>query len=484
MSNDISQISAAVERIRHSFLAYCIWRKPDILIGRHHRIIADALERVQRGELKRLCISLHPRAGKSLLVSELFPQWFMGLRPEAQLIAVSYASALAQQFGGKVRQAMTDPEYVKVFPGAQPWGRSRAGAQWTTRANGVYKSVGVGGAITGFGGDLILVDDVVKSKATAMSPTYQAMLREFFGATLYTRLMPGGAMILMMTRWHKDDMIGYVLREFADAGWEYINIPALAVEDNDLLGRMQGEAMWPEFFDEKALADIRKTLPEDDWQALYQGSPTGAGGLLIEAEDFGFYRQSELPPLRYVYSTWDTASSTRNSADFSAGFVLGLPLDLSDKSIYVLDRFKGRVDFNDLQSEFIAMAARNRCNINLVEYASSGIQLVQSLDRLTKLPIKPVIVGSDLYARVSAVLPVLKQRPAHIKLPLECKWTDDVITEHCDFPKGSHDDQISSLVQGVHFAMVNFGLWSPRENGNLGGSGIRLFRARPQFKFD
>lgn len=253
-------------KIPHFLLAF----KPDYIMSNVHRYLSDLIEdRLSRGNA-RLCISLPPRHGKSELVSRVMPLWLYSKTPKAQVIQVSYGANLSSDFGSEVRSAMSSPLYTSYFPDSAPTGDGESGAQWQTKSKGTYKGVGIGGSITGFGADVIIIDDIVKNRQTAHSPAFKRQIREGFGPTLFTRLLPGGSIIVLNTRWTGDDLIGMLTQELG--GWEYINLKAIA-EDDDPLGRNPGEALFPEMYPLDSLMERKRTMATYDWLCLYQGTP-------------------------------------------------------------------------------------------------------------------------------------------------------------------------------------------------------------------
>lgn len=253
-------------KISHFLLAF----KPEYILSDVHRYLSDLIEdRLIKGNA-RLCISLPPRHGKSELVSRVMPLWLYSRNPKAQVIQVSYGANLSSDFGSEVRASMSNPLYTYYFPDSAPTGDGESGAQWQTRSKGTYKGVGIGGSITGFGADVIIIDDIVKNRQTAHSPAFKRQIRDGFGPTLFTRLLPGGSVIVLNTRWTNDDLIGMLTQELE--GWEYINLKAIA-EDDDPLGRAPGEALFPEMYPIHSLLERKRTMAPYDWLCLYQGTP-------------------------------------------------------------------------------------------------------------------------------------------------------------------------------------------------------------------
>ena len=261
---------------RLSLGAFSIMCFPKFEVAPHHKLVFEKLQALEKGEIDRLIISMPPRHSKSLIVSELFPAWFLGRNPDRQVILSAYGSSLAQRFGGRVRNTLKTDLYKTIF-GNILSDDSQSKTEFETKSGGSLSAVGVGGAITGKGADLLLIDDPVKSRAEAESHLYRENTKDWYNADAYTRLMPNGRILLIGTRWHEDDLIGYLLREKQHENWEVVNLPAIA-EFTDELGRKAGEALWTERYPLSKLQDIRRSLPSRDWESLYQQKPLSAVG--------------------------------------------------------------------------------------------------------------------------------------------------------------------------------------------------------------
>jgi hypothetical protein len=283
----------------------------------HHEIIADALERVERGEIKRLMIFVPPRHGKSALASINFPAWYLGRNPTKEVITASYSSELAQDFGSKTRELVSDQIFSDIF-GVTLKQDEKAKAKWLTDQKGSYTSVGVGGAITGRGADILLIDDPFKNREEAESITIRNKVWDWYTSTAYTRLEKGGAVVLIMTRWNLDDLGGRLLKQMEEGGeaWEIIDFPAIANKDEK--NRKAGEALWPQKYDLEALENIKRTIGIYDWTALYQQSP-----VLTENQEFrpDWIRERTQEEVNRLntrnFLTIDTAISQRASADYT-----------------------------------------------------------------------------------------------------------------------------------------------------------------------
>jgi hypothetical protein len=250
---------------------------PRFELAHHHRQIIEQLEAIERGDISRLMIFLPPRHGKSLLGSQLFPAWYLGRHPDHSIIAASYGSELAVDFGRRVRNLVAAPVYGAIFPQAKMASDSASAHRFSLLSGGGYFALGAGGAITGRGANLLLIDDPTKSAADANSDAYRRSLHEWFVSTAYTRLQgDNAAIVIVATRWHMDDLPGWLLREHAEENWTVLSLPAFAETDEGW--RKEGDALWPKRFALKRLEQMRATVGGAAWASLYQQRPAAAEG--------------------------------------------------------------------------------------------------------------------------------------------------------------------------------------------------------------
>lgn len=326
---------------RRSLLAFAEYTHPSWTTGEHHRRICDMLERVERGEVRRGMIFAPPRHTKSELASRRFPAWFLGRNPTKQIITATYAADFAVDFGADVRDIIRSQDCRNVFPGLALHPDRKAASRWRTTEGGIYIAAGVGGPITGRGAHLALIDDPVKNREDADSARKREKVWRWYNSTLYTRLMPDAALLLMMTRWHEDDLAGRLLKQ---GGWEVLELPAIANEDTD-----REAALWPEWFPLEELLEKRSKLPAREWSALYQQRPTTDQGAYCRRE--WFEQRYDTPPnhLR-IYMASDCAVKKAETDDESRGpdytehGVFGV--DPSDH-VYVLDWWYGRTESHE-----------------------------------------------------------------------------------------------------------------------------------------
>jgi predicted phage terminase large subunit-like protein len=300
----------AKREAQRSLLAFTSYTNPQYEAAGHHRLIADKLEAVERGEIDRLMIFMPPRHGKSELASKRFPAWCLGRNPKRQIIAASYNSDLANDFGRNVRNIVDEPEFRQVFPAVALATDSHAANRMNTNHGGAYVAAGVGTAVTGRGAHIALIDDPFKDREEADSERRRDLVWDWYRSTLFTRLMPGGAIVLIQTRWHEDDLAGRLLESEADQ-WEVLELPAI---DKD------GQALWPEWYDIAALERIKATIGAREWSALYQQQPQPDEGTFFQREWFPEW--DKLPPLN-IYGTSDYAV-TDSGGDYTVHRIWGV----------------------------------------------------------------------------------------------------------------------------------------------------------------
>jgi hypothetical protein len=288
-----STADAAIALARTNLACYCAIAYPKFELAHHHRLIIDKLEAIERGEIDRLMIFMPPRHGKSLIGSTLFPAWAMGRHPDWSVIASSYGAELATDFGRRVRNLVSDGLFQSIFPAAKLAGDSTAAHRFSLGKGGNYYAVGAGGPITGRGADLLLIDDPIKNREDANSESYRRNLHEWYESTAYTRLQPEGAIVLISTRWHLDDLAGWLLREHPEENWAVLTLPAIAEVDEGWRG--EGDALWEKKFPLKRLAQIREAVGGSTWAALYQQRPAAAEGAIFKREWWKYHTPATLP---------------------------------------------------------------------------------------------------------------------------------------------------------------------------------------------
>jgi len=328
----LSRQAAASELIarraaRLGLLEFTKFTNPAYEAAPHHRLIVDKLEAVERGEIKRLMICMPPRHGKSELASRRFPAFYVGRNADKQIIAASYNSDLANDFGREVRNIVDSPEFGVLFD-VQLAPDSKAANRWHTNEGGMYVAAGVGTAITGRGADVLLIDDPFKDRGEADSELRRQRVWDWYTSTAYTRLMPDGAIVVINTRWHDDDLSGRLLLEAESGGdkWDVLSLPA--IKDD--------KALWPEWYPIERLEQIRSVLPARDWNALYQQNPIPDDGDYFKAAWFGEYE--ELPDNLRMYGASDYAV-TDGDGDYTEHGIAGVD---ASNNLYIADWWRGQ----------------------------------------------------------------------------------------------------------------------------------------------
>ena len=407
----------------------------------HHERIISKLEAVERGEIKRLMILLPPRHGKSLITSSMFPAWFLGRHPEQHLIFATYGQELSDEFGRRVRNFVASPVHGAIFPSCRLSEYSTAAQRFNTTAGGGYIAVGRGGPITGRGADLLLIDDPLKDREEANSETVRKSLHEWYTFVAYTRLTRGGAIIVIQTRWHEDDLAGRLLREHANDGWHVLSLPAIAERDEGF--RNEGDALWPGIFPLEELNRIREAVGGAAWASLYQQRPAAAEGAIFKRTWWRSYLQP--PKFSQILQSWDTAFKKGADNCFSACTTWGL----AESGYYLLSVWRGRVEFPELRRVLIAQAEEWKPNAILIEDRASGQSLLQELKSATTLPVLAVKADSDKLSRAQAVTAIVEA--GKVYLPEEAPWLTDYIDELASFPTGLYDDQVDSTAQALNY---------------------------------
>jgi predicted phage terminase large subunit-like protein len=416
---------------------------PSFELAKHIELLVEKLEAVERGKIRRLLVAEPPRHGKSLLTCQLLPAWYLGRHPERSLICATYGQDLSDDFGRRVRNLLSDPLHQAIFPACRLSPDSTSLRRFDTTRGGSYYAVGRGGPITGRGADLLILDDTLKDREEARSETIRRNLHEWFSSVAFTRLTPNGAIVLIATRWHEDDLTGWLLREHAEEGWELLNLPAIA-EASDPLGRTEGEALWPSRYPLDALESIRRQIGGAAFASLYQGRPAAAEGCVFRRAWFRTFR--DLPTsIKRIVQSWDTAFKTGAENDFSVCTTWAF----TDSGYFLLSLWRGRVEFPELKRQVANQADQWKPHAILVEDKASGQSLIQELKLATNFPVLPIKVDSDKRARAEAVTPLFEA--GRVFLPESANWLNDLEDELTTFPVGAHDDIVDSITQALNY---------------------------------
>lgn len=439
---------------RKHLLPYVRYQNPSYQAGWVHKDICRRLERFSRqvAEQKspRLMLFMPPRHGKSLLASQNFPAWHLGNYPKHDIITASYSASLATDFSKKIRAQLQDKRYGQIFPKQGLDAENRNAEGWMTRAGGMFVPAGVGGPITGRGAHILTIDDPVKNREEAESATTRASIKDWYTSTAYTRLAPGGGILIILTRWHDDDLAGWLLEQEANGqgdSWEVIRYPAIATEDEAF--RQEGEPLHPDRYPIEALTRIKNAVGVRDWQALYQQDPVAEDGDFFKAPDFRYYTPAERPNLDdlTVYAAWDFAIGTKEHNDFTVGIVVGIDRALN---VWVLDMYRGRWGSLEIIDQMFACYDRWRPAIMGAERGQIEMALGPLINeqkrqrRKMAMRIEPLKPGKrDKQVRASPIRGLIEMHRVHF--PRSAPWFDDLVAEMLRFPNGKHDDQVDSL---------------------------------------
>lgn len=427
---------------RDSLLSFADYTHPRWQTGAHHKWICDALEEVERGDCKRLIISAPPRHTKSELASKRFPAWYMGRNPHHQLITATYSADLATDFGADVKDIVRSYEYKAVFPGIDIHPDRKAHSRWVITKGGIYIAAGVGGPITGRGANLAIIDDPIKNREDADSPRKRERVWRWFWSTLYTRLMPEGAIVLMMTRWHDDDLAARLLR---DGGWDLLEMPAIENEDTD-----DEIALWPEWYPIDVLNEKKASMPLREWSALYQQKPTVDTGSYCKRVWYE-PRYDEKPKYltTFIASDYAVKKSTGEEdegrgPDYTEHGVFGVMED-DGAHVYTLDWWYGRTTPEEWIDSLLDLAkiwkpSGYYSEGGVIRHAIEPLLRRRIMERSIWLPVTDstwMPSMADKEARGRSFQGRSSMGRWHFpKTP----WADRIVEQCVSFPGGSFDD--------------------------------------------
>ena len=435
-----------IERCQESFLYFVTQMWPGFISGKHHTIMANAFERVAAGTLKRLIINMPPRHTKSEFASYLLPSWFLGKYPEKKIIQTAHTAELAVGFGRKVRNLVQSENYHKVFD-TKLSSDSKAAGRWNTDKGGDYFAIGVGGAVTGKGADVLIIDDPhSEQEARQNNPAVFDGVYEWYTSGPRQRLQPGGAIIIVMTRWAKRDLTGQIIKNSEKGGvddWEIIEFPAILPS---------GTPLWPGFWSKIELEALKAELPTAKWEAQYQQNPTGNESAIIKRDMWRIWEGDTPPSCEYLIQSWDTAFEKNNRADYSACTTWGIfqhPDSMGNlkPNIIVLDSFKQRMEFPELKKRAFDTWKEWNPDTLIVEKKAAGAPLIYEL-RQMGIPLEEYTPskGSDKIARVNAVSDLFSS--GLVWCP-DTRWADELMEELAAFPNGDNDDLVDSSSQAL-----------------------------------
>ena len=436
------------ENGKENFLDFIDHVYPGYKVGEHHAKLARIFEEIAAGKKKRVVVNIAPRHGKSELISYLAPAWFLGKYPHKKVIMASHTADLAVNFGRRVRNLVSSDSYKEIFPAVELQADSKSASRWGTNYNGEYFAIGVGGALAGRGADLFIIDDphseqdAKQNRADVFLPAW-----EWFQSGPIQRLMPGGAIIVVMTRWSKLDLTGQIVNHMVkneDAeDWEIVDFPAIMPS---------GKPLWPDFWSLEELLAKKASLDVRYWNAQYLQQPTSEEGALIKREWWQIWDKDDPPDCEFVIMSLDAAQEANNRADYNALTTWGVFFneETSNYNIILLNSIKKRMEFPDLKKLVLEEYKEWEPDSFMVEKKSNGAALYQELRRMG-VPVGEFTPGKgqDKISRVNAVSDLFS---AGIVWAPEHRWAKEVIEECNDFPSGANDD----LVDSTTLALLRF----------------------------
>jgi predicted phage terminase large subunit-like protein len=439
----------AYQKAKDDFMVFVNYVWPTFIHGDHHVKMARAFERVATGQCKRLIINMPPRHTKSEFASYLLPAWFLGKFPEKKVIQTSHTAELAVGFGRKVRNLVDSDVYKDIFPAVGLQADSKAAGRWATNKGGDYFAIGVGGAVTGKGADILIIDDPHSEQEAALAetnPDIYDKTYEWYTSGPRQRLQPGGAIIIVMTRWSKKDLTGQVVKSAAQRDgeeWEVIDFPALLPS---------GRPLWPEFWSKIELEALKNELPHAKWMAQYMQQPTSDVSAIIKREWWRIWEDDTPPQCEFLIQSWDTAFLKTQRSDYSACTTWGVFYHPDDRgvdqaNIILLNAFKQRMEFPELKQKAFEEWKEWEPDAMIVEAKAAGSPLIFEL-RAMGIPVQEFTPskGNDKIARLNAVADLFAS--GHVWVP-NTSWAEELVEEVASFPSGEHDDLVDSMTQAL-----------------------------------
>lgn len=469
-------LAKKMEAAHEHFLDFVKYMWPDFVEGYHHKIIARLFDEVLAGEKKRVIINMAPRHTKSEFASIYLPAYFLGRNPHKKVIQASHTAELAVGFGRKVRNLVDRKDFQKLFP-VQLSADSKAAGRWATSRGGEYFAIGVGGAVAGKGADLFIIDDPHSEQDAILgesNPEIYKKVMEWYEGGPRQRLQPGGAIIVVMTRWSLRDLTGSLLRkqlaETTGDKWEIITLPAVmpAVPEKNLPER----PIWPEFWKMEELMATKASIPISKWNSQYQQNPIAEEGALIKREYWLDWLDKKAPECEFKIQSWDTAFTAGTRSDYSACTTWGLftNRDTEKTNIILLDAQRGKWEFPELKDKALRFYQEHEPDIVLIEGRAAGQPLVQELRRMG-IPIQEFTVGrgssigggqssNNKISRVNAITDVFASK--NVWAPRAKTFAQEVIEECAAFPAGEHDDYVDTVTMAIQ--RFRSGGWVGTEN--------------------
>lgn len=436
------------DKAQNDFLSFVKTQWPDFIEGSHHRRIAKLFNDIAEGKKKRIIINLAPRHTKSEFASYLFPAWFLGKFPKKKIMQVSNTGELAEGFGRKVRNLLDTEEYRSIFPEVELRSDSKAAGRWNTNYNGEYYACGIGAALAGRGADIAIIDDPhteAEALTAIFNPGVYDKVYDWYTSGVRQRLQPGGAIIIVQTRWSLRDLTGQILENSQNKKgtdqWEVFEFPAILPS---------GRSLWPEFWSIKELEAIKAELPASKWQAQYQQNPTSDETAIIKREMWNTWKEDKPPKCSYTLMSFDCAFEAKQTADYSAMTLWGVWYNEEEmeESVILLDAWRGKLEFPELKAKALELYKEHEPDSVIIEKKASGGPLIYELRKMG-IPVQEFTPsrGNDKIARLNAIVDVFAS--GKVWAP-DKRWAEDVIEEAASFPNGRHDDYVDTLSQALN----------------------------------
>jgi predicted phage terminase large subunit-like protein len=447
---DLRESRANLQAAKTNMLGFAQAVYPGFKIGPHHKKLAKIFTDVVEGRKKRVIINIAPRMGKSEFSSYLFPAYFLGKYPEKKIIMGTHTAGLSEDFGRRIRNLIDSDEYREVFPNTMVADDQKAAGKWSTSAGGQYYAAGVGGALAGRGADLFVIDDPhseqdVKSNSRLAFDTAWS----WFQTGPLQRLMPGGGIIIVMTRWSLLDLTGrlidYQTKNPEAVPWEIVELPAILNEDEE-----DEKSLWPEQWSLEALKSTKASIDPRYWNAQYMQQPTAENSAIVSRKMWRIWESEEPPTCEYIIQSWDTAFETKNNSDYSACTTWGIFYNEEENDspqLILLDAFKDRMAFPELKTVALKHYKEWEPDAFIVEKKAAGAPLIQEL-RAMGIPVQEFSPsrGNDKTVRVNAVADLFSS--GKVWAP-DTRWAREVIEEMAAFPVGEHDDYVDTTTQAL-----------------------------------
>ena len=435
-------LDEAKPNITKNFLSFVKYVWPEFIEGSHHKIINKKFNDLAEGKIKRLIINMPPRHTKSEFASYLLPAWMIGKDPKLKIIQATHTADLAIDFGRKTKNLVDDDEYQQVFD-TRLMEDSQAAGKWKTEQGGEYFAAGVGGAITGRGADLLIIDDPHKEQDIKKDSKSFEKAWNWYTSGPRQRLQPGGKIVCVMTRWSTKDLTGQLIKAQGEEDsdqWEVVELPAILPS---------GKPVWPEYWELKELEKTKASIPVSNWNAQYMQQPTAEEGAIIKRDWWRNWDHKDPPRIKYKIQSYDTAFLKKESADFSAITTWGV-FDTEDngENIILLSAFKDRYEFPELRRVAYDEYLWWRPDMTLIEAKASGIPLTSELRRMG-IPVVNFTPsrGNDKHVRVNSVSPLFES--GKVWAPMHEHFAQEVVEECASFPFGEHDDYVDSMTQAL-----------------------------------